>query len=179
VKRHLLDSPTTTLLAGSCAVLLSACVAEHTVVTAFPPGGMAAPWILTEPVWTGTMADAADALGSDADRWQLWHPTRVYLAVYRNEDDEARRLKVRCFEFVTTTDASDAFRHMRPVPLKPYKLGDEGASTGNGVLFRRGQFVFDIFGDGPAWGSEVQSALLGTHILKRLPAEAAGAGATQ
>ncbi len=157
-----------------CAILpLVGCAARHTLADAFPPGSVAAPWVLREPVWSGSFDEAAPALGTDAGAWAKHRPTRLWLAVYEHEQTPQRRLKVRCFAFETGAAAEAAFEALRPPLQRPYPLGDAGAWTDNGVLFRCGRLVFDIFGDEGALQSQTQATVLATAIVRRMPRGAA------
>jgi hypothetical protein len=151
-------------------LLLGGCTGRPAqVVEAFPPGGLASPWVLQGQVWRGTFEEAVPGLGDDADAWGRFGPMRVWLAIYCHESQVERCLKVRCFAFATPEDARQAFEALRPAGAKPFRMGDAGCWTEIGVLFRWGRLVFDIFGDRPAWSSELQSGFLAALISKRMP----------
>lgn len=157
-------------IAASLAVLLTSCASrQRTLVEAFPPGSVAAPWTLDGAVWSGTLAEAAPGLGPDADTWEVFHPTRVWLAKYRHEDKPDRLLTVRCFAVASADDAREAVARFRPAGAKPVSFGDEGYWTELGVLFRWGRLVIEVFGPEASWGSEVQSSLLAAYLTKRMP----------
>ena len=159
-------------------LLLPLCVGCATggrqVADAFPPGSVAAPWVLQSEVWAGSFDAAASALGDDAEIWRKYNPTRVWLAVYTHESETERSLKVRCFAFGSADDARRAFARFQPLEAKPFAYGDAGCWTEIGVLFQWGRLVCDIFGDRASWGSQMQSSLLAAHIARRMPPGAPG-----
>jgi len=159
--------PVSLLLALACA----GCVGRNaTVGEAFPPAAVAAPWLLSEPVWRGSFEEAAAALGDDAEVWRRFSPTRVWLAVYRHESDPEKRLTVRCLAFTSAEQARQAYTALAPPAAAPYEIGDGGCWTDIGVLFHWGRLVFDIFGPQAAWTSQVQANYLAAIISRRMPA---------
>ena len=156
------------------AALLTACCgcAERnvTVASSLPPAAIAAPWILTQPVWKGTFDAAAPALGDDADRWRPFSPTAVWLAVYRHETHDGRKLTARIFALPSDADARRAFEHFAPAGAKPF--GDEGEScwTRLGVLIRRDRLVIEIFGHDDSWYSQFAAARLAGFVETEMPA---------
>ena len=151
-------------------VLCVGCASSHvTVREAFPPAEVASPWVLKDDVWSGSFAEAATALGDDAETWARFGPTRVWLAVYCHADHPERCLKVRCLAFGSTEDAGAAYAAFRPAVAKPFNAGDVGCWTEVGVLYRWGRLVFDIFGESATWESQVQTTYLATLIGKRMP----------
>jgi hypothetical protein len=150
--------------------VVSGCVGPARSVTeAFPAGSLAAPWVLQSGVWSGSFEEAAAALGDDVAVWREYSPARAWLAVYCHEDALERCLKVRCFALASQEDARQAFEAVRPLGAQPFKYGDIGCWTEIGVLFQWGRLVIEVFGPDASWGSQVQSAMLATHIAKRMP----------
>jgi hypothetical protein len=141
----------------------------RSIVEVFPPGSVAAPWVLQNEVWAGDFEAAAPALGDDAALWREYAPLRVWLAVYTHEDSPKRCLKVRCFVLASREDARRGFEAQRPVDVQPLKYGDAGCWTDIGVLFWWGRLVVEVFGPDASWASQVQSAMLATFIAKRMP----------
>lgn len=119
---------------------------QAAMMDAFPHAGAAAPWRLEGDIWSGTIEQAANSLGADAAGWQSVHPERVWLAVYHHEDDPPRRLIVRAFSFTSGAAAELAFERHRPEGAKAFKAGNDGCWTADGVMFRWGRLVYDIFG---------------------------------
>lgn len=107
---------------------------------------MAAPWRAQGDIWSGSLAEAEDSLGADAESWRVPPPARVWLAVYHHEQDKDRRLIVRSFAFDSPEAAELALEKHRPGGSKTFKAGDDGCWTRDGVLFRWGRLVYDIFG---------------------------------
>jgi len=151
-------------------LMVCGCAAPGRSITeAFPPGSVAAPWVLQNDVWAGRLEAAAPALGDDAALWREHAPERVWLAVYSHEDAPERCLKVRCFVLPSREVARQAFEALRPAGAQPFKYGDVGCWTDIGVLFQWGRLVVEIFGRDASWASQVQSAMLATFIAKRMP----------
>lgn len=120
--------------------------APRTLRDAFPRAGVAAPWRASSDPWCGSLAEAANALGSDADSWRSPPPRQVWLATYTFEQDLERRLIVRTFVYEHPEGAVLAFEKHRPPSSRQFKAGDDGCWTPDGVLFRWGRLVFDVFG---------------------------------
>ncbi len=159
------------LVLAACA----GCAAERrSVAEAFPVASVAAPWRLEGEVWSGAWDEAAPALGADADAWRPHGATRVWLAVYRHEDEPRRTVTVRGFAFASADAAREAYEALKPAEAKRYEAGDAGCWTEVGVLFRWGRLVFDVFGQDASWGSQVQASLLAAYITKRMPPGAPG-----
>jgi hypothetical protein len=142
----------------------------RSVVEVFPPGSMAAPWVLQNAVWTGRLDEAAAGLGNDTAFWREREPGQIWLAVYAHEDVPAQSLKVRCFALPTRDAARSAFEALRPAGARAFRCGDAGCWTDIGVLVQWGRLVLEVFGDDASWGSQMQAALLATFIAKRMPA---------
>jgi len=161
--------------AGAAALVVAlvgctGCAARpRTVVEAFPPGSVAAPWTLDGAVWSGTLPEAAPGLGPDAAAWEVFRPARVWLAKYRHEERTDRVLTVRCFAVASPDDAREAVARFRPPGATPVALGDEGYWTAAGVLFRWGRLVIEVFGPEASWSNEVQASLLAAYLIKRMP----------
>ncbi len=161
--------------AGGLLLACAGCAAQRrSVAEAFPPGSAASPWLLQGTVWSGTFDEAAPGLGPDADAWQVHRPTRVWLAVYRHEDEPARTVTVRGFSFASADAARAAYDALRPPDAKVYEAGDAGCWTEVGVLFQWGRLVFDVFGHDASWGSQVQASLVAALLTKRMPPAAPG-----
>ncbi len=154
------------LCAGLVAV--TGCAPHRPLAEVFPPGTMAEPWALRDAVWTGTFDQAAPGLGDDAASWQKYAPQRVWLAVYEHQQRPGKTMKIRCFSFESTDAAAQAYAAFQPFLPKPFALGDGGAWTDDGVMFRWGRLVFDVFGSAGTWNSE-EAALLTAYIAKRMP----------
>ena len=156
--------------AGLLCTMCAGCTALHrNVVEAFPPGGAASPWQLQDAVWSGSFDEAAAALGPDADAWRVHGPTRVWLAVYRHEEEPARTVTVRAFAFASADAARRAYDAFRPLDAKAYEIGDAGCWTEVGLLFQWRRLVFDVFGHDASWGSTVQASFVAALIAKRMP----------
>jgi hypothetical protein len=140
-----------------------------TVMTAFPPGSLATPWILRDAVWTGSFDEAAPALGDDADAWRKFGAGRVWLAIYCHETNPEQCLTVRCFAFESADAARKAYDALSPLAAKPFQAGDVGCWTEIGVLFQWGRLVFDVFGRNATFESQVQSTYLVALLTKRMP----------
>lgn len=155
--------PLVPLLLIGCAPR-RACVAD-----AFPIASVAAPWNLDGDVWSGTFEEAVPGLGADAGLWRDPQPTRVWLAIYRHENDSSRRLVARAFQFETAAAAQTMYDRIRPQSANGFRAGDAGCWTSDGVLFVWGRLVFDVFAPQPGWQNELQAAMLAQHIQKRMP----------
>jgi hypothetical protein len=153
--------------AGGCAA------APRNLVDVFPPAAVAAPWHLDGSVWTGSIDQAAAGLGEDADAWRQSGATRVWLAVYRHEQDPQRRLTARAFAFESSEAARQACQRFCPPKPTEFHAGDGGCWTGIGVLFVCGRVVFEIFGQEASWQNEIHSAAVAGHIVSRMPPELA------
>jgi hypothetical protein len=140
-----------------------------TVVDAFPEARRAAPWVLTEPVWSGSFADAESALGLDAAQWGLFNPQHVWLAVYQHEDAPSRKMTVRIFSFETAAQAAEAYARSRPHEAEVFDAGDEGCWTQIGVMFVWDRLVCEVFGQAATLESEVQAATLSGYLIKHMP----------
>ncbi len=110
----------------------------------FPRDTTAWPWVLRQNVWEGTIDQAAPALGRDAEIWQKLRPDHVWLAVYDHATREDTQLVVRVFRFPTADDARAAYEAVRPPDAEPFRIGDAGCWTSDGLLFRWGRLVFDV-----------------------------------
>ena len=152
--------------------LLVVAVCAHqplSVTSAFPEASVASPWILEGEVWSGPFADAVSALGPDADEWRPFAPQHVWLAVYRHETNDDRKLTLRAFSFETRQAAAEAYQRFRPRDAHAFRAGDEGCWTEIGVLFVWGRLVFDIFGGQASLQNELEAARLTVFIQKRMP----------
>ena len=157
-----------TLLLALPALLTGCARNQATVAMAFPRASAASPWVLDGQVWTGPFADAATALGPEADQWRPLGPQRAWLAVYHHESEMQRKLTARAFSFETAAAARNAWEAMRPLRPRPFHAGDEGCWTEIGVMFVWGRLVFDIFGEQPSIQSEVAAATLTGYIQHNL-----------
>lgn len=157
-------------LAGT-VLLLSGCEAQRggAVIDAFPPGSMAAPWILQDDVWVGSFELAANALGEDAAAWAEYDPNRVWLAIYCHQDDREGCLTVRGFQFASADAARRAYEAFAPIDADPLEAGDAGCWTDIGVMFRWGRLVFEVFGREATWANQVRSSFLTAYLTKRMP----------
>lgn len=156
----------------ACGVLLvlAGCAQQpHRVADAFPGGARAAPWILENPVWTGTITQASTGLGADFEPWSKLGPQRVWLAVYRHQSNAEQSLIVRAFAFESREAAARAYDALEPFQAKPFRIGDRGCWTDDGVLFVWGRLVFELFGERPAWESQTRGAYLAGCIEKSMP----------
>ena len=159
------------LLGLSCLCLACGCARRaKSIADVLPVGSVASPWVLQGAVWSGSFQQAAPALGEDASAWRRFEPARVWLAVYRHEDDPKRRTTVRGFAFDTAAAARAAYEHFRPADAKPFAAGDDGCWTEIGVLFVWGRMVFDVFGNDASFSSQGQSAYVTAFIEKDMPA---------
>ena len=158
------------LLTSIALVLLcTGCTARHaTVADALPVGRIARPWTLDGAVWHGSFDAAAPALGDEAQPWRARQPAEVWLANYTHADTPAARLTVRVFAFETVERARTAFQSCRTPDAPPFEAGDEGCWTPDGVLFRWGRLVFDLFAHQPDAPPE-QTVLLVGLIEQRMP----------
>lgn len=153
-------------------VLLAGCAATgSSLKDVFPPGSVAAPWVLQDEVWTGSFEEASDGLGADAATWQAFGPQHVWLAVYTHEEGANRCLKVRCFALGSSQEARRAFAKLQPAEAAAFQYGDTGCWVEGGVLLQWGRLVIEIFGPDTSWGSQAHSALLAGFIAKRMPPE--------
>lgn len=117
-----------------------------TMMDTFPRASTAAPWRAEGPPWSGAFADAENSLGADAEGWRTPPPSRIWLAAYTHQGEPERRLIVRCFAFDSPEAAELALEKHRPAGAKTFKAGDDGCWTRDGVLFRWGRLVYDVFG---------------------------------
>lgn len=167
---------TATLTALLTLLLAAAGCTQHTatLTDAFPPAGVASPWILSGEVWNGSFEEAAPALGDDAETWRAHNPAGVWIAKYCLERRDDLCLTIRGFSFETADDARQAYDAFRPPDARPFgedgESWDAGCWTEIGVLFQWGRLVFDVFGVGASLGDELQSAMLAAHLAKRMPA---------
>jgi hypothetical protein len=170
---HTLSARRGRALAAAFVGLLAACSGcasqRARVIDAFPPAAVAHPWVLRGDIWSGTLDDAAPALGTDVDAWRAHGPQRVWLAKYCHAEHADQCLTVRCFALDSPDHARRAFQTFRPPTAKPFDCGDAGCWTSIGVLFQWGRLVFEVFGPDASWGSEIQSAMLAGHLAKRMP----------
>ena len=136
------------LLLGMTLLSLAAgCKARtQTMMDTFPRASTAAPWRAEGAPWCGAFAEAESSLGADAEGWRTPAPFRVWLAAYAHAGEPERRLIVRCFAFESPEAAELALEKHRPAGAKTFKAGDDGCWTRDGVLFRWGRLVYDIFG---------------------------------
>ncbi len=161
----------------ACAALagagLGGCNARHvSVADTFPKSSYATPWVLRGEVWSGSLDQAADAVGEEAERWAAFEPERVWLAVYRHDTRAGHELAVRVWAFASREHARQAYEHFRPDDADLLEAGDEACWTADGVLVRWGRLVFDIFGRGPSTSASPEQAVyLLAFFEKRMPAE--------
>lgn len=160
-------------LVGPClaAVCTAGCAQKHVVISdTFPRGGYASPWVLDGSVWSGTPAEAADAIGAEYEQWAAFNPARIWLAVYRHDARADNTLTVRAWTFPSSEQARRAYEKVRPENASKLKAGDEACWTQDGVLVRWGRMIFDIFGRGPAGGARPEQAVyLLAFFEKRMP----------
>ncbi|MEW6250396.1 MAG: hypothetical protein AB1716_07100 [Planctomycetota bacterium] len=109
-------------------------------------------------------------MGEDAAVWARFAPQRAWFAVYADERDSQRIMRVRAFAFASRAAAETAYEALRPLAEHPFEAGDAAVWTECGVMFRWGKLVFDIFGADASWGSQTQATLLATLITRRMPA---------
>jgi hypothetical protein len=138
-----------------------------TIADAFPKGSYASPWVLRDAVWTGTLEQAAGAIGAEAAAWEPFAPERVWLAVYEHDTNSADKLIVRAWAFASTTQAHRAFEHFRPEDARSLEAGDEGCWTADGILVIWGRMVFDIFGTSPTSDASPEQALYLLAFLEK------------
>lgn len=153
------------------AALAVGCGGKHvTIADTFPKGSYASPWVLQGAIWSGTLAQAAEALGDEAAQWEGFRPERVWLGVYRHDTRSADQLIVRAWAFASPTQARAAFEHFRPKGAGPLEAGEEGCWTADGILVLWGRMVFDMFGTGPsATAHPEQAVYLLAFFEKKMP----------
>ncbi len=134
------------------------------ILAAFPRAAMASPWVLRGTVWSGAATDAVDAIGSDWAKVAPLEPARVWLALYDHENGGGRALRVRAYQLPTVERAAAFVDERREQDSEPLAIGDRGAWMADGVAFARGRVAFEIIGDGPEWGAQLQAAYLGGCI---------------
>lgn len=164
----------------ACATLavfvLAGCnTGRVTIADTFPKGNYASPWVLRGEVWSGSLEQAANAIGDETDEWGAFEPERVWLAVYHHDTRIAHKLIVRAWSFASAEQARRAFENFRPEDVKTLQAGDEGCWTDDGILVLWGRMVFDIFGRGPATlASPEQAVYLLAFLEKQMPADLPG-----
>jgi hypothetical protein len=147
-------------LAALIPMMITGCNAKRvTVADTFPPGSYASPWVLQGEVWSGTLDQAADGLGEEAEEWQAFGPGQVWLAVYAHDTRPGCRLIARAFAFSSVEQARQAFAHFRPPNADKLEAGDEACWTDDGVLVLWGRLVYDIFGNDPTSFAGAEQAL--------------------
>ena len=133
------------LLVAATLALASGCAHRRPRLTqVFPRDTAAWPWVLRQNIWEGTIDQAVPALGRDAEIWQKLRPDHVWLAVYDHATREDTQLVVRVFRFATADDARGAYEAVRLPDAEPFRIGDAGCWTSDGLLFRWGRLVFDV-----------------------------------
>ena len=158
-----------------CLCLVIACLAgcqqrRVTIAEAFPLGSFASPWELDGRVWSGTPAEAAEAVGADYAAWSACDPERIWLAVYRHDTRKNDTLTVRAWSFPSVEQASRAYDKFRPMEASKLAAGDAACWTKDGILVLWGRVVFDIFGRGPTGGSNPEQAVyLLACLEKKMP----------
>lgn len=145
------------------------------VESAFPVASQASPWILVNRVWSGPAADAAQAIGDDWARIRGHEPLQAWLAVYQHESLAKQTITVRGFRFPSADRARNALDELRPHHAEPFDIGDGGRWTDFGLLFVRGDLLFEFFGNDAEWQPAWQCAFLAGIIERRLPNAASGA----
>lgn len=161
-------------VAAACVFVISliGCARQTTVVELFPVGAQASPWVLVGEVWSGTFDAAAAGLGDDAERLRPFGPQRVWLAIYGHDTHSMRRLTARVFAFATPERAGEALRVLAPGEPNPFNAGDEGFWTDDGVAYRQGRLLFDIFGNrGDAIAIPEQAVYLSAYFEQRMTRE--------
>lgn len=146
-----------------------------TVAKAFPLGTVAAPWRLDGEVWDGDFTAAATALGDDANSWQKYQPSRVWLAAYTHDTHPSRRLVARAFGFENETAAVAAYDVHAPPMAQAIKAGDAACWLEDGVLVRWGRLVFEVIGDAKSPAAAEQALYLYALIEKHITADLAKA----
>lgn len=151
---------------------VAGCAPQTNVVELFPVGAQASPWILVGQVWSGPFEAAAAGLGEDAGRLRPLGVERVWLALYGHDTHSMRRLTARVFAFTSAERAGEALDILAPGEPKPFNAGDEGMWTDDGVAFRQGRVVFDIFGNrGDAIAIPEQAVYLSAYFEKQMTRE--------
>jgi len=152
-------------------LVLAGCNARHvTIADTFPKGSYASPWVLQGEVWSGSLEQAADAIGDEAAQWATFGPERVWLAVYQHDTRVAHKLIVRAWAFASAAQARRAFEHFQPKDAKSLQAGNGGCWTDDGILVLWGRMVFDIFGSGPSTlTSPGQAVYLLAFFEKQMP----------
>lgn len=141
-----------------------------TINDTFPRGSYASPWVLDGSVWSGTPSAAAYAVGDEYGQWKAFEPERVWLAVYRHDTRKDNTLTVRAWSFPSAQQARRAYDKFRPENASQLKAGDEACWTRDGILIRWGRMIFDIFGRGPAGGTNPEQAVyLLAFFEKKMP----------
>jgi hypothetical protein len=143
---------------------------KMTVAETLPHAGRATPWVLVGDVWVGDIAGASESLGDEAGTWRALNPKRVWLAAYVYDTNRLAQLSVCVFEFDTPQAAEAILTSMRPADHEPFNAGDEGFWTRDGVRFRWGRLIFDVFGNQPnGLARAEQAAYLVGFIEKQMP----------
>lgn len=158
-------------LALLACLFLNACAArQRTIADTFPQGMRSTPWILATPVWSGDAAGAVERLGTQAAIWQDLEPVQVWIAAYQHDQHAAARLSVCIFAFESEAAARSAFDSLYAPGSEPFKAGDAGCWTPDGVRFVWGRLVFDIFGNQPEGIARAEQAVyLVTFFEKAMP----------
>jgi hypothetical protein len=162
------------ILAALALWTCAGCQQKRTMLDAFPPGGTASPWVLTGDVWNGTFEQSREGIGAEAEQWAKHAPKRVWLANYSHDTRPRDRLTVRILQFESPDAARAAYDLFEPVgpERRAFDAGDRGCWTADGVLFVWGRVVFDIFGNGTAFGAiPEQAAYLAGFLERRVTAE--------
>lgn len=157
------------LLVGLSSALVACQARQMTLAEVLPPASYASPWVLRDGVWSGEFGRAADALGDEAAEWASPPPERVWLAVYRHEQQPTRTLTVRAFGFASSAEARAAYERHRPAKAATFGAGDEACWTSDGVLVLWGRLVLDIFSAGAVRAEPEQAVYLLACIEKRMP----------
>lgn len=174
--RRLLSIASRRWLTLTTAGLLAGCAQQEvTIADTFPPAAAARPWSLSQAPWSGAFEQAAAALGDDAQRWRTWQPQRVWLAVYVDPARPDARLTVRVFSFADAQTAGLAWAALRPAGCEPFRAGDAGCWTDDGVIFRWGRLVYEVFvASATERLAPEQTATVVGWIEKRTPADLPG-----
>lgn len=133
-------------IALAIALAVAGCARRRTVVELFPVGSQAAPWIQSGDIWSGSFDAAAPGLGNDAAALRPFAPRHVWLGIYKHDSYAARQLTARVFSFDSPARAAEALRVLAPGARERFDAGDEGVWTDDGVAFRQGRLLFDLFG---------------------------------
>jgi hypothetical protein len=153
------------------AVLMSlaGCAAPRSVLDVLPQGSLASPWNLDGEIWAGPFDMATPALGHEAEGWRKLDPQWAWLALYRHAERTRDTLAVRVFAMKTAQASAAALASRKPADSLAFKAGDEGCWLRDGVLFRMGRLVIEIFARSAGGeGEPMQAVFLSAFIENKL-----------